>query len=103
MCVRLLVSGKSYRSFQIRNHTISAWLHHKTDDILLHFIIFVVSQVNEEGSEGAAATAMIKKHASNLERDPSPELHFDRPFVFFIKDMQTGLILFQGRVVDPSD
>jgi len=54
-------------------------------------------EVNEEGSEAAAATAIIF-----VERSPSPAMHFDRPFIFFIKDELTGIVLFQGRVVDPT-
>jgi len=35
---------------------------------------------------------------------PSPdvELTFDRPFVFLIRDIQTGAVLFAGRVLDPT-
>jgi len=57
-------------------------------------------EVNEEGSEGAAATALVAM--SRMLPPPTPKLHFDRPFVFFIKDTLTGLVLFQGRVTDPT-
>jgi len=57
-------------------------------------------EVNEEGSEAAAATAVII--ATRMMTAPPPAMHFDRPFVFFIKDELTGLVLFQGRVVDPT-
>jgi serine protease inhibitor len=33
---------------------------------------------------------------------PTVELHIDRPFIFLIHDLQTGTILFAGRVVDPQ-
>eukprot|EP00088_Acartia_fossae_P044114 TRINITY_DN4675_c0_g1_i13.p1 TRINITY_DN4675_c0_g1~~TRINITY_DN4675_c0_g1_i13.p1 ORF type:complete len:538 (+),score=168.37 TRINITY_DN4675_c0_g1_i13:176-1789(+) len=57
-------------------------------------------EVNEEGSEAAAATGLM---AVARMLGPLPiKAHFDRPFVFFIKDQETGMILFQGRVVDPS-
>lgn len=56
--------------------------------------------VNEEGTEAAAATAVIMK----LTAVPPPALvvTVDRPFVFLIRDIETGAILFVGRVVDPS-
>jgi serpin B len=55
--------------------------------------------VNENGTEAAAATAVV------LNGDAAPEpatLVVDKPFVFFIRDRATGAILFIGRVVDPS-
>jgi len=57
-------------------------------------------EVSEEGTEAAAATGLM---AVARMLGPLPvRAHFDRPFVFFIKDQKTGMILFQGRVVDPS-
>ncbi len=55
--------------------------------------------VNEEGTEAAAATAVIME----LKGMPmnEVELTIDRPFLFFIEDQQSGTLLFAGRVVDP--
>lgn len=55
--------------------------------------------VNEEGSEAAAATAVVMGTKSI---GPQPK-HFiaDRPFFFAIRDLRTGSILFMGRVLDP--
>jgi serpin B len=68
------------------------------------FISDVVHQafvsVDEAGTEAAAATAVIMKLTSAPE--PATELTVDRPFIFFIRDIETGAILFVGRVVDPS-
>ncbi len=56
--------------------------------------------VNEAGTEAAAATAVVID--GNLA-PPAPEtFNADRPFVYFIRDIQTGSILFMGRVTAPS-
>ena len=55
--------------------------------------------VDEEGTEAAAATSVIGVLTSSR---PEPQtVVIDRPFVFLIRDMETGAILFAGRVVDP--
>lgn len=56
--------------------------------------------VDEEGTEAAAATAVIV----GLESMPvmDAELTVDRPFIYLIRDTETGAVLFLGRVVDPS-
>lgn len=57
-------------------------------------------EVNEEGTEAAAATGVMM----SLRSMPMRPLVFraDHPFVFIIKDNHTGSILFVGRVVDPT-
>ena len=55
--------------------------------------------VAEQGTEAAAATA-VEMGDSGLERPPL-EFKVDRPFVWLIRDRETGTILFMGRVVDP--
>jgi serpin B len=58
--------------------------------------------VDEEGTEAAAATAIGGAGAAAPGDDPIREMRLDRPFLFFIRDVATGTILFLGRVVDPS-
>ena len=58
------------------------------------------TEVNEEGTEAAAATGILMKTASI--RDPQKKIDINRPFLFFIKDHQTGLNLFSGRVLYPE-
>lgn len=57
--------------------------------------------VDEAGTEAAAATAVVMKLTAQPEEPV--EVMVDRPFVFLIRDIDTGTILFIGRVVDPSD
>jgi len=54
-------------------------------------------EVNEEGTEAAAATAVVTLKASFQE---PTVFRADRPFLFLIRDTATGAILFMGRVTD---
>ena len=57
-------------------------------------------EVNEEGTEAAAATAVIM--AAGLSKEPKiPVFRADHPFIFLIQENNTGNILFMGRVVNP--
>jgi serine protease inhibitor len=56
--------------------------------------------VNEEGTEAAAATAVIIK--SKGPPSSPPVFRADHPFVFLIRENSTGSILFLGRVVNPA-
>ena len=53
--------------------------------------------VNEEGTEAAAATAVVVGETS-----AGPSFEATHPFLFYIRDNVTGSILFLGRVVDPT-
>jgi len=55
--------------------------------------------VNEEGTEAAAATTVVVGMTSMPAE--SYEISFDHPFLFFIRDIQTNTILFMGRLADP--
>jgi serpin B len=56
--------------------------------------------VDENGTEAAAATAVIMRATAALAEPV--EMTMDRPFIFLIRDLETGAILFVGRVVEPS-
>jgi serpin B len=56
--------------------------------------------VDEEGTEAAAATAVIMGLTSAMPGDPI-EFKVDRPFIFMIRDSQSGSALFVGRVLEP--
>lgn len=55
--------------------------------------------VNEEGTEAAAATATVIR--AQCVMPPAFVFKADRPFVFLIKDTKSGSILFMGRIEDP--
>ncbi len=56
--------------------------------------------VDEKGTEAAAATAVVVQ----LESAPSDVVQLDvnRPFLFALRDTQTGAVLFLGQITDPS-
>jgi len=56
--------------------------------------------VDEAGTEAAAATAVVMVP---IAMPPEPaEVTIDRPFIFLIRDIETGAILFVGRTLDPG-
>lgn len=55
--------------------------------------------VDEEGTEAAAATAVVMGETSAPVTEP---FHLDRPFLFAIHDVEHGTPLFLGRVDDPG-
>ena len=72
------------------------------------YIAMVIHQANidvdEVGTEAAAATAVGVDVGGCT--GPSPRmtkvLRFNKPFLYVIRDVETGAILFMGRVVDPT-
>lgn len=58
-----------------------------------------VVEVNEEGTEAAAATGVMAKRS--LPKDELPHFKADQPFCFFIVDQRSGIVLFAGRCVKP--
>ena len=57
--------------------------------------------VNEEGTEAAAATGIVMKLTS-VGPSEIPLFRADHPFLFLIRDNKSGGILFMGRVMDPK-
>ena len=59
--------------------------------------------VDEKGTEAAAATAVVMMRATAM-RGPKPppiEVKVDRPFIYAIQHVPSGVCLFLGRVTDP--
>lgn len=57
--------------------------------------------VSEEGTEAAAATAVVMMRLTAVLPDPKPVFRADHPFIFVIRDKSSDSILFIGRVMDP--
>ncbi|MCK5760529.1 MAG: serpin family protein, partial [Candidatus Delongbacteria bacterium] len=57
-------------------------------------------EVDEKGTEAAAATAVVMRMKSARPQE-SPEFRADHPFFYFIRENSTGTILFTGRMNDP--
>lgn len=58
--------------------------------------------VDEYGTEAAAATAVVMEATSAAPGATPPAVILDRPFLFAVREIETGAILFQGRVSDPT-
>jgi serpin B len=58
--------------------------------------------VNEEGTEAAAATGLSFAPLAAVPPPERQEFHADHPFLFAIVDNRAGSLLFLGRVVDPG-
>src|SRR5437879_13746090 len=59
--------------------------------------------VDEKGTEAAAATAVVMMRATAM-RGPKPppiEVKVDRPFIYAVQHVPSGVCLFLGRVTDP--
>jgi serpin B len=76
-----------------RDFTISAAIHKAFVD------------VSEQGTEAAAATATVMTATAMRQSVPEPPpiiFRTDHPFLFLIRDIQSGSILFMGRIADPT-
>ena len=73
-----------------------------TKNLLISDIIHKAKvMVNEEGTVAAAAT--IVAMVTGIPEKPPVEFTVNRPFIFLIRDKQTGTILFIGRMLNPSE
>ena len=77
----------------------------KPDDYLYISQIFhkTFIAVDEKGTEAAAATAVVMLAGTALRSPPPPpiEVKVDRPFIYAIQHVPSGVCLFLGRVTDP--
>jgi serpin B len=59
-------------------------------------------KVQENGTEAAAATAVVIGVGATAPIENTLKISADRPFLFVIADKPTGTVLFMGRVLDPN-
>ncbi|HEY8239003.1 MAG TPA: serpin family protein, partial [Candidatus Limnocylindrales bacterium] len=72
------------------------------DDLCISAVIHQANiDLDEEGTEAAAATGVIAG-VTSMPPEPVP-MTVDRPFLFALRDVETGAILFLGRVVEPAE
>jgi len=73
----------------------------KNDLYVMDVIQKTFIDVNEYGSEAAAASG-VGMGVTSVSSGNLPEFKCDRPFLFFLYDKLTDMMLFKGRVVDPT-
>lgn len=76
-----------------------------TDDLFISDVVHkAYVDVNEEGTEAAAATGIVFRTTSAGPTDIKvPEFLADHPFMFIIEDEESGNILFMGKVSNPAN
>jgi len=57
--------------------------------------------VNEAGTEAAAATGVVMRMNAVMMPRPTPIFRADHPFIFLIRDNHSDSVLFLGRLVNP--
>ena len=93
---------EQYANGWVRNHSVGMY-YVKMDLAINQVIHQAFVEVNEEGTEAAAATAVIMKETSAGPGGPTiPVFNADHPFIFIIQQKDTGNILFMGRVNNPT-
>jgi len=58
-------------------------------------------EIDEEGTEAAAATVVEMWEKSAAPGSDHPTMRIDRPYIFAIRENHSGTILFIGKIVDP--
>ena len=59
-------------------------------------------EVNEKGTEAAAATGATMALRAIPRKPLVPRFAADRPFIFLIRDVESGHVLFMGRMMNPE-
>jgi serpin B len=98
--VKLLNDALSALGMEIAFTPMADFSNIAQDIFISRVLHKAVIEVNERGSEAAAAT-VVEMVESAMPMDEVFEFRADRPFMFTISDDRTGSILFMGKVMDP--
>lgn len=78
------------------------WIRNPSENLYISKVIHkAFVEVNEEGTEAAAATVAIGAVATSAPARPI-EFNANHPFAFYLQENSTGEILFLGKVVKPN-
>ncbi|KAG7584693.1 Serpin domain [Arabidopsis thaliana x Arabidopsis arenosa] len=73
------------------------------NDFALDMYHKALIEIDEEGAEAAATTALASKSRCSAFVPPPPiDFVADHPFLFLIREDKTGTVLFVGQIFDPS-
>ena len=75
---------------------------HERPLFLSHVFHKAIVQVDERGTEAAAGTALLYRGIVGIGSAQPVLFVADHPFLFLIRSLPSGAILFMGRVADPS-
>jgi serpin B len=59
-------------------------------------------EVDEKGTEAAAATAVVMTKRGLMSNGTAHPFVVDHPFLFVLRDTRSGMVMFMGRVTDPT-
>lgn len=106
---------KMTRSYDLKEHLIPLGMKDafgETADfsgMAVHEKLFISAavhkafvEVNEEGTEAAAATGVRMELMASESDSKAFVFKADRPFIFMIRDRQTGSLIFAGRMTNPA-
>ena len=95
-----MLSGLGMRSAFVPGQADFSGMNGRMDLYISEAVHKAFVEVNEEGTEAAAATGIVVGIESIRE---TPVFRADHPFLFLIRDNRSGSILFLGRLADPRD
>jgi len=102
--VKILQTLGIRNAFDTKQADFSGMINSKRKFAISAVIHKALIDLDEKGTEAAAATAVIMTRSAMIDRNPKSPIEFkaDHPFLFVIKDNTTHSLLFLGRINDPT-